>query len=141
MFLTWIIIGIILLIIEAITISFVSIFFAIGCFIAAITSLAVDSIGFQIVVMCIFSGIGVIFGRKILQRYFEVNKEVKASTINALIGKTGVVTKDITQDEIGLVKIEGEIWSAASISSEYIPKNSNVLIENIDGVKLIVKKI
>ncbi|MFR4764405.1 MAG: NfeD family protein [Paraclostridium sordellii] len=77
MFLTWIIIGIILLIIEAITISFVSIFFAIGCFIAAIISLAVDSIGFQIVVMCIFSGIGVIFGRKILQRYFEVNKEVK----------------------------------------------------------------
>jgi membrane protein implicated in regulation of membrane protease activity len=141
MFIIWIIIGIILLIIEAITVSFVSIFFAIGCFIAGLVSLVVPSIGVQVVVMCIVSGIGVVFGRKILQRYFEVNKEVKSSTIDALIGKSGIVVKDINQDDIGLVKIDGEVWSATSTNFEYIPKDSNVLIESIDGVKLVVKKI
>lgn len=141
MFLTWIIIGIILLIVEASTVSFVSIFFAIGCFVASLVSLVVPSLGIQIVVMCVFSGIGVAFGRKVLQRYFEVNKEVKPSTIDALIGKTGVVTKDISKDEVGLVKIEGEVWSATSVNLEYIPKDTNVLIENIDGVKVVVKKL
>ncbi|MEG0180899.1 MAG: NfeD family protein [Romboutsia sp.] len=141
MFLTWIIIGIILLIVEASTVSFVSVFFAIGCFIASLVSLVVPSLGTQIVVMCIFSGIGVIFGRKILQRYFEVNKEVKPSTTNALIGKVGVVIKDITKDDMGLVKVEGDTWSATSFNSGYIPKDTNVLVENIDGVKLVVRKI
>ncbi|MBC6002358.1 MAG: NfeD family protein [Paeniclostridium sordellii] len=141
MFLTWIIIGIILLIIESSTISFVSLFFAIGCFVAGLSSLIVSSIGTQIIIMCIVSIIGVIFGRKILQKYFDVNKEVKPSTINALIGKIGVVTKEINQDGIGLVKIEGEVWSATSVDSKYIPKDVNVLIKYIDGVKLVVEKI
>ncbi len=141
MFLTWIIIGIILLIIESSTISFVSLFFAIGCFVAGLSSLIVSSIGTQIIIMCIVSIIGVIFGRKILQKYFDVNKEVKPSTINALIGKIGVVTKEINQDGIGLVKIEGEVWSATSVDSKHIPKNANVLIKYIDGVKLVVEKI
>ena len=141
MFLTWIIIGTILLIIESSTVSFVSLFFAIGCFLAGISSLIISSIGTQIVIMCIVSIIGVVFGMKILQKYFEVNKEIKPSTINALIGKVGVVTKEISQDGIGLVKVEGEVWSATSVDLTHIPKDANVLIKDIDGVKLVVKKI
>ncbi|MCG4735308.1 NfeD family protein, partial [Casaltella massiliensis] len=68
----------------------------------------------QIVIMCIVSGIGIIFGRSVLQRYFKVNKEIKPSTIDALIGKTGVVVKDISSDEPGLVKLNGEVWTAIS---------------------------
>lgn len=139
MFLIWIIIGIILLIIEAVTVSFVSIFFAIGCFIAGLASFLIPSWGAQIVIMCIVSGIGVAFGREVLQRYFEVNKEIKPSTIDALIGRTGIVVKEINKDEPGLVKLNGEVWSATSVNSIVIPKDANVVIEKIDGVKLIVK--
>ena len=139
MFLIWIIIGIILLIIEAITVSFVSIFFAIGCFIAGLASFITPSWGTQIVIMCIVSGIGVAFGRNVLQKYFEVNKEIKPSTIDALIGKTGVVVKKINSDESGLVKLNGEVWSATSVNSIEIPEDVNVVVERIDGVKLIVK--
>ncbi|MGL5651840.1 MAG: NfeD family protein [Paraclostridium sp.] len=139
MFLIWIIIGIVLLIIEAVTVSFLSIFFAIGCLIAGLASFIIPSWGAQIVIMCIVSGIGIIFGRSVLQRYFEVNKEIKPSTIDALIGKTGVVVKDISSDEPGLVKLNGEVWSATSVNSIEIPKDANVVVEKIDGVKLIVK--
>ncbi len=141
MFLIWIIIGIALLIVEATTISFISIFFAIGCFIASLVSLVIPSIGAQIIVMCLVSGIGVMFCRSILQKYFEVNKEIKPSTINAIIGKSGVVTKSINPDDIGLVKIEGEIWSATSIDSEVLPEGTTIVVKNIDGVKLIVKRV
>ncbi|MDO7202988.1 NfeD family protein [Paraclostridium bifermentans] len=89
--------------------------------------------------MCIVSGIGIIFGRSVLQRYFEVNKEIKPSTIDALIGKTHVVVKDISSDEPGLVKLNGEVWTATSVNSIEIPKDANVVVEKIDGVKLIVK--
>lgn len=139
MFLIWIIIGIILLIIEAITVSFVSVFFAIGCFIAGLASFMIPSWGAQIVIMCLISGIGVAFGRNVLQKYFKVNKEIKPSTIDALIGKTGLVVKKINSDESGLVKLNGEVWSATSVNSIEIPKNVNVVVERIDGVKLIVK--
>lgn len=141
MFLIWIIIGIILLIIEVITVSFLSIFFAIGCFIAALVSFIIPFWQGQILIMCITSVIGVIFGRNILQKYFEVNKEVKPSTIDALIGKTGIVVKEINSDELGLVKINGEVWSATTSNPRVIHKDANVVVEKIDGVKLIVKII
>lgn len=140
MFLIWNIIGIVLLIIEATTISFVSIFFSIGCFIASLVSLLTPSIGTQIIVMCIVSIIGTIFCRKFLQKHFEVNKEVKASTIDAMAGKSGLVIKTITKDNIGLVKVEGEIWSATSIDNDSIEEGTDITVEYIDGVKLIVKK-
>lgn len=141
MFLIWIIIGIALLIVEATTVSFISIFFAIGCFVASLVSLVIPSIGAQIVVMCMVSGIGTIFCRNILQKYFEVNKEIKPSTINAMLGKTGVVTNIITPDSMGLVKVEGEIWSATSIDSDTLIQGTNIEVVDIDGVKLIVKSI
>lgn len=141
MFLIWIIIGIALLIVEAMTVSFISIFFAIGCFVSSVVSLVIPSLGIQIVTMCIVSGVGVVFCRNILQKYFEVNKEIKPSTINAILGKSGVVTKSITSDNMGLVKVEGEIWSAASTELESLSEGTNVIVEDIDGVKLIVKKV
>ena len=94
----------------------------------------------QIIVMCIVSIIGTIFCRKFLQKHFEVNKEVKASTIDAMAGKSGLVIKTITKDNIGLVKVEGEIWSATSIDNDSIEEGTDITVEYIDGVKLIVKK-
>ncbi|WP_220797926.1 NfeD family protein, partial [Paraclostridium bifermentans] len=42
-------------------------------------------------------------------------------------------------DEPGLVKLNGEVWTATSVNSIEIPKDANVVVEKIDGVKLIVK--
>lgn len=139
MFLTWIIIGILLLIVEVITVSFLYVFFAIGCIVAGILTFIIPSLAIQIVIMCMISMIGVLFGRDILQKYFKVNKEVKPSTIDALIGKNALVVKDIKANELGLVKINGEIWSAKSPDSKEINKGTNVIVEKIDGAKLIVK--
>ena len=139
MFLAWLIIGIALIIVEIITVSFWYIFFAIGCIIAGLSSFIIHSLAIQIIIMCMISIIGIIFGRSILQRYFKVNEEVKPSTVDALIGQNALVVKDIKSDEIGLVRINGEIWSAKSVDSKEINKDTNVIIEKIDGAKLIVK--
>ena len=40
----------------------------------------------------------------------------------------------------GEVKIDGKIWTARSSDNEIIPPNSIVVVEKIEGVKLIVNK-
>ena len=57
-----------------------------------------------------------------------------------MVGKSGLVIKTITKDNIGLVKVEGEIWSATSIDNDSIEEGTDITVEYIDGVKLIVKK-
>ena len=43
--------------------------------------------------------------------------------------------------EFGLVKIEGDTWSAISENEEEIKKGTEVEIKKIEGVKLIVTPI
>jgi len=68
---------------------------------------------------------------------------VKSESTNAdrCIGKTATVTEDIDNiNATGQVKVDGQIWTARSINSSIIKKGTNVTVEKIDGVKLIVKE-
>ena len=57
-------------------------------------------------------------------------------------GKVGKVTIDIEPIEgKGQVKVGGEAWSAKSADDTYIPKDTEVVIEKIEGVKAIVKPL
>ena len=38
-----------------------------------------------------------------------------------------------------MVKVNGETWSAKTISDNIIPKDSEVIIKNIEGVKAVVE--
>ena len=53
-----------------------------------------------------------------------------------IIGKIGIVTKEITKTDIGEVKIDGKYWSAKA--DKKIKEGSKVEILAIEGVKLIV---
>lgn len=50
----------------------------------------------------------------------------------------GIVTEDITKDNIGEVKVDGKIWSAYSDMD--ISKGEPVKILSINSVKIQVKK-
>ena len=57
-------------------------------------------------------------------------------------GKVGKVIVDIEPIEgKGQVKINGESWSAKSVDDTYIAKDTEVIIEKIDGVKVLVKPL
>ena len=141
MFLVWSIVSVVLIMIEIYTASFFWIFFAIGCLFSALSSLLIVSIETQILIMCIVAFLGLIFGRRILQNYFQVNKEIKLSNINALIGKTGIVIKEIDKDMPGLVRVDNEVWSAISSDNETISERESIVIKGVEGVKLLVHRI
>ncbi len=67
--------------------------------------------------------------------------DVKTNAFS-LEGKNGKVTEDINPLEAkGQVTVNGELWSATSYNEQPIPKDTEIVVEKIEGVKLIVKPI
>ena len=138
--LIWCIIGIVFVILEIISVIFFPIFFALGAFITAIFSCFSTNWSHQVLVFAIASTIITLIGKPVLQKYFKVNSTTKASTVNALIGKAGIVTLPIKEEDFGQVKVDGAIWSALSEDSIAIDKGVKITVVRVEGVKLIVKE-
>lgn len=140
MLLFWIIAAVVLVGVELLTPGFLVLFFAVSALFAAVSSVFTDNILIQSIVFVITALLMIPFGRPILQRYFKVNKEVKPSTVDALIGKKAYVTKDILPDEMGLVKFEGQVWTARAEDDGIINVGEPVRITAVEGAKVVVIK-
>ena len=137
----WLIIAGVCLIIEILTTGFLVFWFAVGALLSMFVSLFTDNIIIQTAIFIISSTI-LIFATKPFVNKFIHNKNNVKTNAFSLIGKTGIVTKNI--DSIngnGQVKVNGEIWSAIGTDEINIQKDTEVKIEEIKGVKLIVSPI
>ena len=66
-------------------------------------------------------------------------KETVKTNVYSIIGKTGIVTNEINSIEnLGQVKIDGEIWSAIGENNSAIAEGTEVEIKEIKGVKAVV---
>ncbi len=133
----WLVIFIVLIFLELITTNFVSIWFAIGALITTFASLVIDNSMIELAIFTITSLILLLITRKFVSKIKP--KGHIPTNLDQVIGKTGVVTEDILEDEIGEVKVLGKRWSA--VSDKKIVKDSKVKILSIDGVKLKVELI
>ncbi len=84
-------------------------------------------------VICV---IYIVIGRRYVHKKMAVATE--RTNIDAIIGKTGIVQKDIDISNDGLVKIGMEQWRARS--EEDIKKGEEIIVTSISGVTLIVKR-
>lgn len=135
----WLLLCALCLIAEIFTISFLLFFPGVGAFLAFLTSLVTDSFGIQLAVFILSTMLMIIFIRPLISKLFK-SKELKTNS-NSLIGKTGLVLRDIEGTNIvGQVKVAGEIWSAVCDEKSSIKKDSKIIVEAIEGVKLIVKE-
>lgn len=136
----WLILCGLCLIIEIFTVSFLMFFPGVGAFLAFIAALLGANVTVQSIVFVLSSAIMIIFIRPLVTKLFKT-KDV-AMNSNALIGKNGIVLKEIKGDEkIGQVKVAGEVWSAICEEGITIAKDSKISVVSISGVKLIVKEI
>jgi len=55
-----------------------------------------------------------------------------------MIGRTGIAVE--TLNPTGMVRIKGELWSAESLDNK-IEKGEKVVVENLNGLNLLVKKL
>ena len=135
-----IIFGILSLVIEIFTITFIFASVSVGLFLASIGNYYDFTTENQIY---IFS-IGVIvtfFAIRPIFNKIAYNTDKKKTNKDNMIGKIGIVTKDVgNENNPGLVKLNGDIWKAVSVN-EIITKDKRVEIIKIDSIILTVKEI
>lgn len=135
----WLIIIAACVIIEASTMGLTTIWFAIGALIAWFVYLVGLSLQIQVVVFLIVSIACLILTRPIAVEKLKVGRA--KTNIDSLIGEVGKVETAINNlNNEGYVKLKGQIWSARTTDGETIEKDELVVVEEIKGVKLIVKR-
>lgn len=135
----WLILLAILLLIEIITLGLTTIWFAGGALVAFVVSLFYDNLLLEIILFLVISLLLLYFTRPYVIKYFNP-KRIKTN-YEGLVGKEALVT--IAIDNIhaqGQVIVDGQDWSARSLDGGRIDAGVRVIIQEISGVKLIVKK-
>lgn len=137
----WLIGAALLLLIEMITVSLTSIWFAGGALAAAIVSVFCFNIIIQIVVFIVVSVILLALTRPIAVKY--VNTKVEKTNADALVGRKCKVAETIDPgNATGKIIINDVEWGARSADGEsVISQGATVQIKEISGVKLIVEPI
>lgn len=139
MVLVWIGALIAFIVIEALTVQMLTIWFALGSLAALIATLCSASIPVQITVFAAVSLIALIVTRPFVKKFTGL----KYSPTNAdrYIGESGMVTQTIDNiHETGCVKVKGTVWTARSADNSIIGEGETVTVTKIEGVKLIVEK-
>ena len=102
----WFALVFVFLIIEAMTLNLVTIWFAFGSLCAFISTYFTENTLIELIVFLIASTISLLLTKPILEKYLKVGKE--KTNFDRIIGKTGVVTKEIKKHEYGRVKVDGK---------------------------------
>lgn len=135
----WIAVILVTVGLEAVTLTLSSIWFSAG----GIAALIAASIGFgfgsQLVVFVLFSAALLVLVRPFCRRFLR--PKGAATNADRVIGQTAIVTEAIDNMEaVGAVKIFGQTWTARSADGAAIPTGAQVIIREIQGVKVIVEK-
>ena len=137
MWLFWLVVAGIFFVGEIITVGFLVFWLGVGALFAMLVSFITNNIIIQTAVFVV-SSVALIFLTKPLIKKYIDNQEFIPTNAESLIGKRGKVIKEIS-DCSGLVKINGEVWTAVSEDNSLIVNGRDVKVVKIDGVKLIVK--
>lgn len=138
MVLAWGLVLIAGVVIEVLTVQFVSIWFS--C--ASLVSLVLAGIGAprwaQLLVFCAITAILLLLTRPLVHRF---RGGYVRTNVDLNVGKTAVVTEEIKNElSQGRATVGGVSWKAVSEDGSPIPSGEVVVIKDIDGAKLIVAK-
>ena len=132
----WLMVIILLTIVEISTVNLVSIWFIASALVSLILSFIYDNAYLEMGVFAILGIVLMLLTKPLINKYLK--PERVRTNIDRVIGMTGICTEEIKKNTIGEVKVDGKRWSA--ISSSKINVGDEVIIEEIDGEKLKVRK-
>lgn len=125
---------------EAVTVQLVSIWFVVGALAALLCSLLTNAVGVQTAVFAVVTLLSLIFTRPLVQR--KIHTKAEHTNADRVIGQTALVTEEINNEiGSGQVNASGQIWTARAVDRSIIPVGTNVVVQSIQGVKLMVRPI
>lgn len=134
----WLIVVAAMLVAEIISMGLTTIWFCIGAVVAAIASGLGAPIWLQIVLFVVISVVVMVLVRPMAKRILDQKKT--KTNINEVIGEQVKVLETIDNaQEKGKVLYHGVEWTARSVDGKVIQKDEMVTVEQVSGVKLMVK--
>lgn len=135
----WLIALVAFLVIEGITVTLVCIWFAGGALIGLLAAALHAPIWLQVLLFLLVSIILLVYTRPIAMKFF--NKDRVKTNVSGIIGKQAIVVDEIDNLQgLGKVTVGGQEWTARStVEDQIIPVGTVVVVEEVKGVKLMVR--
>ncbi len=135
----WVVLAVVFVVIESITLGLTTIWFAIGALLAFLMAWLEYTWQVQIIVFLGSSLVMLYYTAPFARKYLKIG--TTPTNVQALIGENALVLEKIQHVKYGQVQVKGQIWSAkTNDKEEEIEANEEVVIENIEGNTLIVRK-
>ena len=127
-------------VVEAATAGLVCIWFVAGALVALVAAFVDASLTIQIVLFLAVSIAALALTRPVLRKITSAN--AIPTNADRVLGKTAKVTETIdNENSRGAVYVDGKTWTARSADGSVIPAGSQVSVEAMEGVKLLVEKL
>lgn len=134
----WLVVCVLFAVSEAMTAGLVTIWFALGAFVASIVSIFTDNFLVQLTIFVVVSVISLVYTKPLFNKY--ILKKIVRTNAESLIGDRAVVTVAIERNKRGRVDVTGQDWAATTRDGEEIKVGQEVLVVGISGVALIVEE-
>ncbi|MCD8050429.1 MAG: NfeD family protein [Clostridiales bacterium] len=135
----WLILLVFFAVLEGVTVSLSSVWFALGALAALVVSLFISNLWIQLFVFAVVSLVMLLLLRPLAAHLFQ-KKGFTPTNADRILGKTGIVTEAIDNlSSKGQVKVAGQVWSARSDGGAPISVGVHVTILRIEGVRVIVR--
>ncbi len=125
---------------EAFTAQLISIWFSLGALGAAISCIFTDNIIIQLSVFIVVTASSLALTRPLVMRSRRKSRPVKTN-LDRAIGREAILTKDITKEHDGELKVLGDYWLAASVGGREIKSGTKVRVLAINSTRLIVEEL
>ena len=136
----WLGLVILFLMVEAATVTMVSLWFAGGALAALVVAALDGGIVLQIIAFAVVSTTLLALLRPIARKHFT--PKLTRTNVDSIIGTEGYVTSDIDNvAATGTVKLGAMEWTARSATGEKISTGTLVKVEKIEGVKAFVTPV
>ena len=136
----WLVMIVVFLLVEASTVTLVSLWFSAGSLAAMLLALTGAGIGLQVAIFVVVSAVCLTALRPLVRKH--ITPKLTKTNVDAVIGTTGLVTVAIDNVSAqGQVKLGAMYWTARSESGEPIAEGTLVKVERIEGVKAIVSPV
>jgi len=136
----WLVLVVAFLVVEASTVTMVSLWFAAGAAAAMVVSLLNGAVWLQITVFLAVSAILLSLLRPLVRKH--ITPKLSATNVDAVVGSAGLVTVPIDNVAAsGQVKLGAMFWTARSTSGDPIPEGTLVRVDKIEGVKAFVTPV
>lgn len=130
----WLVLTIAFLVLEAVTVSLVSIWLAVGALVALLVSLLVPSVPLQMAVFAAVSIVALLVTRPLVKKHVSPMRQATNADMN--VGKRARVIRRITPEAPGRVRLEGVDWAARSATT--IPEGSWCVVTAVESATLEV---